>query len=1001
MHLPRHTISSHAPSPLFSSAAFSSPLEDLQPSSSSLSSPSSSHRHLHDHPPIPSSSSANPSNPSFFPSSSPSPFSSSLPQPSLFTCATPSGFLVAHSSPPTVVARRHFPPSQGGLSHAVAIETSSLLVLVGGGRVPRFAPNKVILWDQAAIQVPSHTTLTQRRARSGAADTSSLSSSLISSSPSSSPRASTIFSAGSGFDSQHSSNSTRSFQPGTDDLSSSSSDSSQLSHQGPHRSLSVSSDFSTSSVEGISKGKAKAYDSDPQTRDESGILSHSQQVEPKDVLFSGHELERVGTSSLFLHRGSGGEMDESMQASSIGIGRMQSSTVLSTAFGAELGSLRGQARASQLSSSVLSAAILASSANLDDPFQSDTPPPEPEFVSRSSPSNGKGSMVTSRSISESLAKVSLEDEDVSVPRTGSSSDLDRSSPKSSLKSSRSSRQSGVRGREGVERQQVAPLQNGREVAELEFGEAVRGVCVRSFAIRPRSETGSRGSGPSTGKAGRATLLIVLLKRKAMVFEMGSHIEQKIGSGEAEDGSWGIVQRMVVDTHDNLDGLAAISRHPSTSSPWSASALIALPGRQTGHVQLARVKLGSKGKPTEAPLSSSSPSGASTIIVAHTTRIACMALSPCGSFLATASEKGTLLRIWSTTSSQPSRSTANSRSAATTGRTGFGSVLLRELRRGTDTARILSMAFSPDSKNLAAASDKGTVHIFRLEMDQGRSRLQGGKEGAAAGGKESGKGSGPLPSPTSPSSKGPSFGSAAAKYLPSGLGTLASHIPPSVVPQYFKSEWSSAQFRVPLISFGSKASVGTSGYDGGFDSMVGGGGGARAGGDGPIKAGVQPSTEGAWATMKGRIEDVRRGEVGVDEGIFLGWITLPLEDLVDGEVPGNKGTRDPSKVGPGRVREERKDEEQEQEAVRVRTRGSKDRNRLIVLTTSGGWYRLALDEIEGDGDTVLRMYKEDSSSGGLSDKSTRTKAARDRKGTVGCTLEEYRRFGGNEDGWELF
>jgi WD repeat-containing protein 45 len=37
----------------------------------------------------------------------------------------------------------------GTLSAVVPMHTSSLLFLIGGGRSPRYPPNKVILWDEA------------------------------------------------------------------------------------------------------------------------------------------------------------------------------------------------------------------------------------------------------------------------------------------------------------------------------------------------------------------------------------------------------------------------------------------------------------------------------------------------------------------------------------------------------------------------------------------------------------------------------------------------------------------------------------------------------------------------------------------------------------------------------------------------------------------------------------------------------------------------------------
>ena len=40
----------------------------------------------------------------------------------------------------------------------------------------------------------------------------------------------------------------------------------------------------------------------------------------------------------------------------------------------------------------------------------------------------------------------------------------------------------------------------------------------------------------------------------------------------------------------------------------------------------------------------------------------------------------------------------------------------QLRRGADRADIYSMAFSPESKWLAVSSDKGTIHVFSVNVD---------------------------------------------------------------------------------------------------------------------------------------------------------------------------------------------------------------------------------------------------------------------------------------------
>lgn len=86
----------------------------------------------------------------------------------------------------------------------------------------------------------------------------------------------------------------------------------------------------------------------------------------------------------------------------------------------------------------------------------------------------------------------------------------------------------------------------------------------------------------------------------------------------------------------------------------------------------------------------------SVVSTHKGTLAAMAISQDGSLLATASEKGTVIRVHSVPSANKSWT----------------------FRRGTYPAVITSLAFSVDSKWLAAASDTGTVHIFKLEESTG-------------------------------------------------------------------------------------------------------------------------------------------------------------------------------------------------------------------------------------------------------------------------------------------
>lgn len=77
---------------------------------------------------------------------------------------------------------------------------------------------------------------------------------------------------------------------------------------------------------------------------------------------------------------------------------------------------------------------------------------------------------------------------------------------------------------------------------------------------------------------------------------------------------------------------------------------------------------------------------------HNLYVACTEVNYDGSLIATASEKGTLIRIYDQKGN-----------------------LLQELRRGSEKAMIYSIAFDINNKYLACSSDRGTVHIFFLNV----------------------------------------------------------------------------------------------------------------------------------------------------------------------------------------------------------------------------------------------------------------------------------------------
>ncbi|KAL0347994.1 UNVERIFIED_CONTAM: Autophagy-related protein 18a [Sesamum angustifolium] len=96
---------------------------------------------------------------------------------------------------------------------------------------------------------------------------------------------------------------------------------------------------------------------------------------------------------------------------------------------------------------------------------------------------------------------------------------------------------------------------------------------------------------------------------------------------------------------------------------------------------------------------------SRLIKAHNSDVACFALSNDGRLLATASTKGTLVRVFDTSDGR----------------------LLQELRRGSEEAEIHSLCFSSDAEWLAVSSNKGTIHVFSLDTGSGSSVTDGSQE----------------------------------------------------------------------------------------------------------------------------------------------------------------------------------------------------------------------------------------------------------------------------------
>lgn len=84
-----------------------------------------------------------------------------------------------------------------------------------------------------------------------------------------------------------------------------------------------------------------------------------------------------------------------------------------------------------------------------------------------------------------------------------------------------------------------------------------------------------------------------------------------------------------------------------------------------------------------------------LLEAHESALHGLALTASGTKLATASVKGTVIRIWDVDSGSQ------------------GGTCLQEFRRGVERATITCLAWSWDDAWLACTSDKGTAHVFQV------------------------------------------------------------------------------------------------------------------------------------------------------------------------------------------------------------------------------------------------------------------------------------------------
>jgi len=105
-----------------------------------------------------------------------------------------------------------------------------------------------------------------------------------------------------------------------------------------------------------------------------------------------------------------------------------------------------------------------------------------------------------------------------------------------------------------------------------------------------------------------------------------------------------------------------------------------------------------------------------IIDAHEGPLAAMVLTVDGSVLATASERGTIIRLFDTGKQGSGGGGMLSLSSSSSSQPLTGTPI-REFRRGVEQAKIGCLCFSLDKAWLGCTSDRGTVHIFRINKEE--------------------------------------------------------------------------------------------------------------------------------------------------------------------------------------------------------------------------------------------------------------------------------------------
>ena len=153
---------------------------------------------------------------------------------------------------------------------------------------------------------------------------------------------------------------------------------------------------------------------------------------------------------------------------------------------------------------------------------------------------------------------------------------------------------------------------------------------------------------------RSDKIIALSKNKFYVFNMET-----------------LVTITIINTYDNPLGIIA------TSNGDNNKLIVGFPYEAQGHILLCNIN-----QKCEKLCDT---------INAHNSRIACISINKEGTLLATASDKGTLIRIFSTNDGQK----------------------ISEFRRGNTQVEMNCITFDQNNKFIGCSSNVGTIHIFSI------------------------------------------------------------------------------------------------------------------------------------------------------------------------------------------------------------------------------------------------------------------------------------------------